>query len=156
MAKVNEQNPERIIWQSYPSWSQFSWLYLFAIWTGMRGLLLLRMNVAGWKLWMGGVVILLGLVVALRYWAQYIVTTKRVVLKNGYSGKELESMEIGTIKTVDLDQGPIAGFLGIGTVVVKEKDTERILRFRGVSNPDIPMTKLQALLPVSEDVTNSV
>ncbi len=156
MAESSEKNPERIIWQSYPSWSQFSWLYLFAMWTGMRGLLLLRMNVAGWKLWMGGVVILLGLVVALRYWAQYVVTTKRVVLKNGYSGKELESMEIRTIETVDLDQGPIAGFLGIGTVVVKEKDTERRLRFRGVSNPDIPMTKLQALLPVSEDVTNSV
>ncbi len=156
MAEENEKSPERIIWQSYPSWGQFSWLYLFAMWTGMRGLILLRMNVAGWKLWMGGVVILLGLVVALRYWAKYILTTKRVVLKNGYSGKELESMEIRTIKKVDLDQGPFAGFLGIGTVVVKERDTERSLRFRGVPDPDIPMTKLQALLPVSEDVTNSI
>lgn len=103
---------------------------------------------------MGGVAILLGLVIALRYWAKYIVTTQRVLLKNGYSGKELESMEIRTIKKVELDQGPVAGFLGIGTVVVKEQGTDRSLRFRGVANPDVPMTKLQALLPVSPDVVN--
>lgn len=152
MAEEHEKNPERIIWQSYPSWRQFSWLYVFALWTGMRGLILLRMNVPGWKLWMGGVVILLGLVVALRYWAKYIVTAQRVVVKNGYSGKDLDSMEINAIKKMDLDQGPIAGILGIGTVVVKEKDTDRSLRFRGVAEPDIPMTKLQALLPVSQEV----
>ncbi|MDR4495655.1 MAG: PH domain-containing protein [Nitrospirales bacterium] len=154
MAEEIEKIPERIIWQNYPSWSQFSWLYVFALWTGMRGLLLLRLNVEGWKLWMGGVAILLGLVIALRYWAKYIVTTQRVLLKNGYSGKELESMEIRTIKKVELDQGPVAGFLGIGTVVVKEQGTDRSLRFRGVANPDVPMTKLQALLPVSPDVVN--
>lgn len=156
MAEEHEKNSERIIWQSYPSWSQFSWLYVFTLWTGMRGLILLRMNVPGWKLWMGGVVILLGVVVALRYWAKYIVTAHRVVVKNGYSGKDLDSMKINEIKNVDLDQGPIAGILGIGTVVVKEKDTERSLRFRGVADPDIPMTKLQALLPVSEDVSHII
>ena len=150
VAEEKEKNPERIVWQGYPSWSQFSWLYLFAMWTGMRGLMLFRVNVAGWKLWMGGVVILLGLAVALRYWAKYIVTTQRVLLKNVYSGTELESIEIRKIKTVDLDQGPIARILGIGTVVVREHGTDRTLWFRGVADPAVLLTKLQALLPDPE------
>ena len=138
---------ERVIWQRYPSWKQFGWLYFFAAWTGLRGLLLMRLNVGGWELWMVGVLILLGLVVALRYWAQYIVTAQGVVLRNGYSGKDMDRIQVESIQSVEMHQGPIAAFLGIGTVVVQEKETNRRLRFRGVSDPEVPVYKIKALLP---------
>jgi len=114
----------------------------------MRGILLIRLEVEGWEVWMGGVVMLLGLVVALRYWAKYIVTTQRVVLRNGYSGKDMDSIPLDTIQSVEIHRGPIAAFLGIGTVAVQEKETNRSLRFRGVSDPAVPVAKLHALLPV--------
>ena len=147
VTEEKEKKIERVIWETYPSWRQFGWLYLFALWTGMRGLLLIRLEVEGWELWMGGVVILLGLVVALRHWAKYIVTTQRVVLRNGYSGKDMDSIPLDTIKSVEIHRGPIAAFLGIGTVAVQEKETDRSLRFRGVSDPAVPVEKLNALRP---------
>ena len=138
---------ERVIWQSYPSWRQFSWLYFFTLWTGLRGYFLMKLDVAGWELWMVGVVILLGVVVILRYWAKYMFTAHRVVLQNGYSGKIIDTMKVEAIKSVEVQQGPIADFLGIGTVVMQEKEPDRRLRFRGITNPGVPVAKLRALMP---------
>jgi len=147
VAETTIDRSERVIWQSYASWKQFSWLYFFALWTGSRGFLLMKLNVAGWELWMGGVLILLGVVVILRYWAKYMFTAHRVILQNGYSGKIIDTMKLEAVQSVEVQQGLIADFLGIGTVVMQERETDRRLRFRGVSNPAVPVAKLKALMP---------
>ena len=142
---------ERVIWQQYPSWKHFSWLYLFAAWTGLRGLLLRRMDLDGWEMWMGGVCLLLALVVVLRYWAWYLMTDQRIIVKNGYTGNDLDSMNVNCIKRVDIRQGLMANWLGIGTLVVYERDADRRMYFRGVKNPEVVCAKLKGLLPTPLD-----
>jgi membrane protein YdbS with pleckstrin-like domain len=101
-------------------------------------------------MWMVGAVMLLGLVVILRYWAKYLLTTKGVLVRNGYSGKDMASMDFEKINAVEVQQGPVARFLGIGALVVK--DSDRSLRFRGIKAPEVLETKLRALLPASSAV----
>lgn len=146
---------ERILWEGYPSWGQFSWLYFFSLWTGLRGLIFLRANLPGWELWIVGAGMLLGLVVILRYWAKYLLTSKRVLLRNGYSGKEMASADFAMVKGIEVLQGPVARFWGIGTLVIQCRDSDRNLRFRGVKDPEVLETKLRALLPASSPVFSS-
>jgi membrane protein YdbS with pleckstrin-like domain len=103
-------------------------------------------------MWMVGAGMLLGLVVVLRYWAKYFLTSKRVLLRNGYSGKDIASVDFEMIKAVEVMQGPVARFLGIGTVVVRCDDSGRSLRFRGIKDSDVVETKLRALLTPSSPV----
>jgi hypothetical protein len=145
-------DPERILWEGYPSWGQFSWLYFFSLWTGLRGLIFVRAEVSGWEMWVVGAGMLLGLAVVLRYWAKYILTAKRVLLRNGYSGKDMASMDFGMINAVEVMQGPVARILGIGTLVVRCQDSNRSLRFRGIKDPEVLATKLRALLPATSPV----
>ena len=60
------------------------------------------------------------------------------------------------IHGVEVMQGPLAKFLGIGTVVIQWHDPNRTLRFRGVKDPEIVETKLRALLPASSPVFTKV
>jgi membrane protein YdbS with pleckstrin-like domain len=103
-------------------------------------------------MWIVGAGMLLGLVVVLRYWAKYLLTSKRVLLRNGYSGKDMASVDFGRIKAVEVTQGPVARILGIGTLVVQCQDSNRSLRFRGIKAPEVLETKLRALLPASSPV----
>jgi membrane protein YdbS with pleckstrin-like domain len=151
MAKRDEG--ERILWEGYPSWRQFSWLYFFCAWTGLRGLILVRLGVPGWEMWFVGAGMLLGVVVILRYWAKYLLTSKRVLLRNGYTGKDMASVDFDMVQTGDVMQGPVARIFGIGTVVVQSQDSNRrSLRFRGIRSPEVVETKLRALLPASSPV----
>lgn len=143
---------ERILWEGYPSWRQFTWLYFFSLWTGLRAFILIRTGLNGWEMWIIGAGMLLGLVVILRNWAKYLLTTHRVVLRNGYSGKDMASVDFRMITAVEVVQGPVARILGIGTVVVQCQDSERSLRFRGIKAPEILETKIKALLPASSPV----
>jgi len=146
---------ERVLWEGYPSWGQFSWLYFFSLWTGLRGLIFVRADLPGWELWIVGAGMLLGLVVILRYWAKYLLTSKRVLLRNGYSGKEMASADFEMVKGIEVLQGPVARFWGIGTLVIQCRDSDRSLRFRGVKDPEVLETKLRALLPASSPVFTS-
>ena len=143
---------ERILWEGYPSWRQFTWLYFFSLWTGLRAFILIRTGLNGWEMWIIGAGMLLGLVVILRNWAKYLLTTHRVVLRNGYSGKDMASVDFRMITAVEVVQGPVARILGIGTVVVQCQDSDRSLRFRGIKAPEILETKIKALLPASSPV----
>ena len=146
------RDSERILWEGYPSWRQFTWLYFFSLWTGLRAFILIRTGLNGWEMWIIGAGMLLGLVVILRNWAKYLLTTHRVVLRNGYSGKDMASVDFRMITAVEVVQGPVARILGIGTVVVQCQDSERSLRFRGIKAPEILETKIKALLPASSPV----
>ena len=145
-------NPERVLWEGYPSWRHFTWLYFFSAWTGLRGLILSRAGISGWELWMVGAGMLLGIVVILRYWAKYLLTSKRMLLRNGYSGKDIASVDFENIKAIEVMQGPMSKLLGIGTLTVLSQESGRSLRFRGIESPEILETKLRALLPASSPV----
>ncbi|MGH7255635.1 MAG: PH domain-containing protein [Nitrospirales bacterium] len=138
---------ETVIWTAYPSWAQFVWLYLFSALAGLRGLLHLTFDLPGWEGWLagaGGLVVCAGL---LRHWARYTITTRRVLVTNGYTCRDIQAMPLRDIGRLTLQQGPIARWFGIGTLEMSSADEERIVRFRGIKNPEVRQARLEALRP---------
>ncbi len=149
---TDQEVPERILWEAYPSWGQFSWLYFLSLWTALRGLVFIRVGVPGWEIWVVGAALLLGVAAILRYWAYYVLTSQQVLIRNGYSGKTIRCANLDMIHSIEVMQGPLAKFLGIGTVVIQCHDSNQTLRFRGIKDPEIVETILRALLPASSPV----
>jgi membrane protein YdbS with pleckstrin-like domain len=153
---TNQGESESILWEAYPSWGQFSWLYFLSLWTASRGMIFLYAEVPGWEIWIVGAVLLLGVAVGLRHWAKYLITSRQVIIRNGYSGKTIRYASHEMIHAIEVMQGPLAKFLGIGTVVIQCDDANRTLRLRGIKDPEIVGTKLRALLPASSPVFTQV
>jgi len=149
---TDQGEPERILWEAYPSWGQFSWLYFLSLWTALRGMIFFYAEVSGGEIWLVGAGLLLAVAVGLRYWAKYLITSRQVLIRNGYSGKTIRCANHDMIRTLEVMQGPLAKFLGIGTVVIQCHDSNQTLRFRGIKDPEIVETKLRALLPASSPV----
>ncbi len=151
-AELLKNESERILWQAYPAWGQFIWLYFFSFLTALRGLVFVRADLPGWGIWIVGAGVLLAVAAILRYWAQYVLTSQQVIIRNGYSGKTFQCASYDMIQAVEIMQGPLARLLGIGTVVIHCHDPNQTIQFRGVKDPEIVETKLRALLPASSPV----
>ncbi|MDP1948960.1 MAG: PH domain-containing protein [Nitrospirota bacterium] len=145
---AGQQQPgEMERWSSYPSWRQFTWLYFLSLMAGLRGWIFLRFDVTGGEVWGVGAVILLVLAAILRHWAWYSLTSQRVVVRNWYTGREIQAMAIGDIREVTITQGPLAQFMSIGTVVLHSMCGDRLLSLRGISDPEVLKTRIEALMP---------
>ncbi len=138
---------ERVRWQAYPSWAHFAWLYCFSLMAGARGLFALRSGLSGGAIWLGGAVALLVCVAMLRRWARYSFTSDRVIVRNGYTGQAIQTLPLGDLSEITVVQGPFARFFGIGTVVLRSVDGELVIALRGVRDPEILKTRLEALRP---------
>ncbi|BFU90600.1 MAG: hypothetical protein NTAFB01_17870 [Nitrospira sp.] len=126
---------ESILWADYPSWRQFSWLYLMAGLVAGRAWLFWRFGFSGWIDWTVGAIVLLGTAAILRHWAHYEISPARLVVRNGYTGHEISTVELSAIDRAEIRQGAIASLLGIGTVVALSNG-KSALRFRGVNDPE--------------------
>lgn len=62
------------------------------------------------------------------------VTNKRVVFKTGIISRKSEEMKLGSIETVEIDQGILGRILGYGNVRVTGRGTSDVL-FRSVADP---------------------
>jgi membrane protein YdbS with pleckstrin-like domain len=139
------QTDEVVRWSAYPSWAHFTWLYCFCLVALGRTLLALWWGMSGWEVWLGGAMALMLCVVVLRRWAQYCVTSRRVIVKNGYTDRDLQVLALDDIADVTVYQGPIAQFFDIGTVVITSATGDRVLSFRGVREPEVIKTRIDAL-----------
>ena len=115
--------------------------------TGVRGLLLLRLGMTGWEAWLCGAMGLLMCVVLVRRWAQYILTSRRVIMKNGYTGRDIQSLAIDEMAEITIQQGPVSRFFDIGTLVIRSVSGDRILSLHGVKDPEVIKTRIEALRP---------
>lgn len=138
---------DRIIWQGYPAWSKFAWLYLVSFAAGSRGLRILWQGATGWESWLAGALALLVCAACLRQWAQYLIISNRVVMRNGYTGRDIQTLALDDIAEITLSQGPIARFFNIGTLVVHSKSDSSPLLLQGVRDPEIIKTRLEACRP---------
>ncbi len=138
---------ETAIWTAYPSWGQFAWLYFISLLAGFRGLLYLLFDVAGWEGWVSGAAALLVCAALLRRWARYSLTSSRVVVSNGYTGREIQAVALDAIEEITVRQGPVARLLGIGTIVIRSLRGERILRLRGIKDPESIKGRIQGMRP---------
>jgi uncharacterized membrane protein YdbT with pleckstrin-like domain len=81
----------------------------------------------------------IALVLAIYEWLrlrtlEYGVTNKRVVFKKGIIGRQTEEMKIGSIETVEIDQGVLGRILGYGDVKVTGRGLSDVV-FRRMDDP---------------------
>lgn len=138
---------EQAIWQRYPAWSQFTWLYLFSALAAFRGLLFLKFEMPGYEIWFVGAGLLLLCAAAVRRWSRYVITPSKVAVVNGYTQREMDAIAHHNIKEVSARQGPIASLFGIGTVYVHAADSDRFIRFRGIKDFEVVKKRIDALRP---------
>ena len=142
---MHQEIDETVRWRAYPSWAHFIWLYCVSLMAGVRGLVALRSGTGGWAVWLGGATALLVCAAVLRRWARYSFTSNRVIVSNGYTGREIQALPLDDLSEIEVLQGPIAHFFGIGTVVLQPRGADRVLALRGIRDPDVIKTRLEAL-----------
>jgi hypothetical protein len=143
--RTTTQAEEPVLWQTYVSWNQFAWLYLVSLFTALRGALLWQAAISGAELWMIGAVALVVVALVLRYWVRYVATSQRVLIKNAFTGREIQAMAIEHISEVTVKQGLIAWLLGIGTIVFKSTRGDEVMQFRGVRDPESTLQHIQTV-----------
>ena len=65
---------------------------------------------------------------------EYGVTNKRVIFKKGIIGRQTEEMKIGSIETVEIDQGVLGRILGYGDVKLTGRGISDVV-FRRMDDP---------------------
>ncbi len=144
---MEKREPSRmVVWEAFPSWAQFAWLYLMSGLSAIRAALLHRFGVGGWEMWMVGAGVLLACVVALRRWAHYELTRDQIVVRNGYTGRVIQSMLLSDIREVTIRQGFVARFFEIGTLVIHSRTPDRTISLRGVCDPEDVKMRIEALV----------
>ncbi len=119
---MEKQEPERpVVWEVFPSWAQFSWLYFMSALSALRAALLHRFGVDGWEMWVIGAGILLACAIFLRHWGHYELTRDQIMVRNGYTGRVIQSILLSDIREVTIRQGFVAQFFGIGTLVIRSQ-----------------------------------
>ena len=143
LVEKTEQD-HRMLWEAYPAWAQFSWLYFLSALTAVRGALLFRFGVDGWQMWIVGAGLLVACAVMLRRWAHYELTRDALTVRNGYTGREIQSIPLQDVSDITVQQGIVAEFFGIGTLVIRSRSTDRLLFLRGVVDPETMKLRIQA------------
>ena len=80
-----------------------------------------------------------------RYWLRYAATSQRVLIKNAFTGREIQAMAIENISEATVKQGLISWILGIGTIVFKSTRGDEVMRFRGVRDPESTLQHIQTV-----------
>jgi len=138
------EHDDRMVWEAYPAWAQFSWLYLLSALTALRGALLFRFGVHGWQTWLVGAGLLIACAAILRRWAHYELTRDGLTVRNGYTGRKIQSIALHDVSDITVQQGIVGEFFGIGTLVVRSRTTDRLLFLRGVVDPETIKHRIQA------------
>lgn len=133
-----------MLWEAYPAWAQFSWLYFLSALTALRGALLFRFGVDGWQMWIVGAGLLIACAAILRRWAHYELTRETLTVRNGYTGREIQSMTLHDVGDITVQQGIVGEFFGIGMLVIRSRTTDRLVFLRGVLDPGTMKLRIQA------------
>ncbi|WP_455379548.1 PH domain-containing protein [Petrachloros mirabilis] len=139
------EEKQQPVWDAFPSWAQFSWLFLLSTLSALRGALFFRFGVGGWEMWVIGSGALIVCAAILRHWAHYELTREQLTVRNGYTGREIQSILLNDVRDVTVQQGVVADFFGIGTLVVHSRTTDRLLSIRGVSDPEDVKIRIEVL-----------
>jgi len=147
MGSVMERlEPDRmVVWEAFPSWVQFSWLYCMSALAALRGGLFYRFGVGGWEMWVLGAVILLVCAGIVRHWAHYGLTREQVLVRNGYTGRVIQSIPLSSIREVTMRQGLVAQYFGIAVLVIHSRTPDRTLSLRGLCDPEQVKSRIEAL-----------
>lgn len=141
----SDEAKEPVLWQTYVSWNQFAWLYVVSLIAVLRGALLWQAAIPGSGPWMIGALALMTVALALRYWVRYVATAQRVLIKNAFTGREIQAMAIENISETTIKQGLLERLLGIGTIVFTSTRSDEVMEFRGVRDPESTLQHIQTV-----------
>jgi membrane protein YdbS with pleckstrin-like domain len=137
---------EQIRWTGHPAWSEYVFLWFFAVVFGVRAGLAVWLGQWGMAIIFGsGLVLSAALAVFFRHTTRYTVTPDAVHRTKGVFGESEESVPIADIESVSVRASPLDRFFGIGTVMLQTKDGTRE-RLVGLKDPDVIRRKIEALL----------
>lgn len=105
--------------------------------------------------WAIGAVVLLGIAAIIRRWAHYEILSTRLVVRNGYTRHEIGGVELTEVDHVEIRQGVIASWLGIGTVVALSSGQPK-LRFRGVTDPEGVKRRIETAIRMTRELNIGV
>lgn len=143
---MEEREPDRfVVWEAFPSWAQFAWLYLMSALSALRATLFHRFGVDGWEMWVIGAVILIACAAVLRHWGHYELTRDRIMVRNGYTRRVIQSILLRDVREVTIRQGFVAQFFGIGRLIIHSRTPDRMISLRGVCDPEEVKTRIEAL-----------
>jgi membrane protein YdbS with pleckstrin-like domain len=138
------QQDRQLVWETFPSWAQFTWLYLLSAIAALRGAMFFRLGVEGWEMWIIGTGMLIACAVMLRRWAHYELTREQVIVRNGYTGHQIHSVSLTDVREITVHQGIVAGFFDIGTLTISSSSTDRLISLRGIRDPEEVKIRIQA------------
>ena len=81
-----------------------------------------------------GAVIYLGYYFVLRYFSEYGISNKRVILKIGIIRRDIDEMNLNSIESVSIKQSILGRLLNYGTIIVSGRGTTQIL-FKDLDSP---------------------
>jgi len=138
---------EQLIWKGKPTWRATMSYYL--LW-GLLALVPLVVIVvvrlttnATWPIWLGVVItiVLLGIVLIVgwirRFFTQYTVTTKRMLIREGILSKREQTAHVDRIQNITINQSPFDRIFKVGVVTFDTagEDGSAQLTFWGVDHP---------------------
>ncbi|GKS63677.1 hypothetical protein YTPLAS72_09810 [Nitrospira sp.] len=144
-----------VVWEAFPSWVQFSWLYFMSALAALRGGLFYRFGVGGWEMWVIGAVVLLACAAIVRHWAHYELTREQVLVRNGYTGRVIQSIPLSNIREVTMRQGLVAQYFGIATLAIHSRIPDQTLLLRGLCDPEQVKIRIEALAQKHQRTTGS-
>jgi len=143
---MDGQEQDRVVvWEAYPSWAQFSWLYLMSALSALRAAMFHRFGVGGWELWVMGAIILLACAAIVRQWAHYELTREQLLVRNGYTGRVIQSIPLSHIRDVTMRQGLVAQYFGIATLMIHSRTSDQTLSLRGLCDPEQVKIRIETL-----------
>ncbi len=142
---ARQEQDRLVVWEAFPSWAQFSWLYFMSVLASLRGGLFYRFGVGGWEMWVIGAVILLACAAIVRHWAHYELMRDQIVVRNGYTGRVIQSILLSDIRKVTMRQGFAAQYFGIATLVIHSRNPDQALSLRGLCDPQQVKIRIEAL-----------
>jgi membrane protein YdbS with pleckstrin-like domain len=74
------------------------------------------------------------------------VTSKRVILKTGIISRKSDEMKLGSIETVEIEQGILGRILGFGTVRVTGRGMSDLV-FHGIDDPMDVKRQIESVPP---------
>ncbi|MBH0198905.1 MAG: PH domain-containing protein [Nitrospira sp.] len=95
-------------------------------------------------MWIVGAGLLVACAAILRRWAHYELTRDDLTVRNGYTGCEIQSIPLHDVGDITVQQGIVAEFFGIGTLVIRSRTTDRLLFLRGVVDPETMKLRIRA------------
>jgi membrane protein YdbS with pleckstrin-like domain len=143
------EEDQRVVWEGRPSWSEYIFLWFFALVSAVRALLIffLPMGDPGsGTIYALGVGLFIGLALFLRRTSRYAVTRAAVHRAVGILGRSEKIIPLTKIDTATVEQGPLDRLFGIGTILLRLKGGEQSERIRGIRDPEVVCRKIEALL----------